>query len=78
VPAAVAVPLLILARTAEASKEKEATGGSTSAAEASKEKGIAGGLTTATTSGDGSFLGEGGAILGVSTTSTAAPEDPEV
>jgi hypothetical protein len=77
-PTAVAVPLLILARAAEASKEKEVAGGSTSVVEASKEKGTTGGSTTAATSGDGSFLGKGGAVLGASTTSAAAPKDPEV
>jgi hypothetical protein len=77
-PASVVAPLLILAHATEASKEKEAIGGSTSAAEASKEKGAAGGSTTATMSGDGSVLGEGGAVPGVGTTSAAAPEDPEV
>jgi hypothetical protein len=77
-PTAVAVPLLILACAAEASKEKEATGGSTSAVEASKEKGTTGGSTTAATSGDGSFLGKGGVVLGAGTTSAAAPKDHEV
>jgi hypothetical protein len=63
VPAAVAVPLLILARAAEVSKEKEVIGGSTSATEAAKEKETAGGSTTAAMSGDDSFLGRGGAIV---------------
>jgi hypothetical protein len=76
-PAAVVVPLLILAHAAEASKEKEAARGSTSATEASKEKGTARGSTTAATSGD-SFLGEGGAVPGAGTTSAVAPEDPKV
>jgi hypothetical protein len=70
--------LLILARTAEASKEKEITRGSTGAAEASKEKETAGGLITATTSGDDSFLGGGGAVPGAGTTSVVALEDPKV
>jgi hypothetical protein len=74
----VVAPLLILARAAEASKEKEVARGSTSAAEASKEKETAEGSTTTTMSGDDSFLGGGGAIPCAGTTSAAAPEDPEV
>jgi hypothetical protein len=70
--------LLILARAAEASKEKEFAGCSTSAAVASKEKEAAGGSTAATTSRDGPFLGEGGAVLGAGTTSAVALEDFEV
>jgi hypothetical protein len=76
-PAAIAAPLLILAHAAEASKEKEITGGSTSVAEASKEKETAGGSTTAATSRDDCFLGRGRAIPGASTTSAAAPKDPK-
>jgi hypothetical protein len=60
--AAIAMPLLILAHAAKASKEKEIARGSTGAA----------------TSGDDSFLGGGGVVLGAGTTSAAAPEDPEV
>jgi hypothetical protein len=55
-------PLLILAHAAEASKEKEFARCSTNVAEASKEKEAAGGSTAATTSRDGSFLGDGGAV----------------
>jgi hypothetical protein len=70
--------MLILTHATEASKEKEVTEGSTSAVEASKVERTVGGSTTAATSRDGSFLGEGGAVLGAGTTSTAAPEDPKV
>jgi hypothetical protein len=48
--------LLILARAAEASKEKEVTEGSIRATEASKEKETTGGSTTTAMSGDDSFL----------------------
>jgi hypothetical protein len=46
--------------------------------DASKDKEAARGSTSAAMSGDDSFLGGSGAVPGAGTTSATAPEDPEV